>query len=84
MKQITKQEAREALCRYYNLDGSQKFSGIEGARKVMRRIGSIQYDPLCVVARNADLVLQARVRDYSPKCLEELLYKHHALVDGGT
>ena len=34
-------------------------------------------------ARNADLVLQARVRDYSPKYLEELLYKQRELVDGG-
>ena len=83
MRRITKQEAREALCRYHNLDGSQKFSGIEGVRNVMKQIGSIQYDPLCVVARNADLVLQARVRDYSPKYLEELLYKQRELVDGG-
>ena len=83
MKQVTKQEAREALCKYHNLDGSQNFSGIDGARNVMKRLGSIQYDPLCVVARNADLVLQARVRDYSQSYLQELLYTQRELVDGG-
>ena len=83
MKRITKQEAREALCRYHNLDGSQNFSGLDGVREAMKQLGSIQYDPLCVVARNADLVLQARVHAYSPKYLEELLYTHRELVDGG-
>lgn len=46
----------------------------------MQRIHSIQYDPLNVVAGNADLVLQARVKDYSESVLYDLL--EHKLIDG--
>ena len=82
MKLYTKQEARQLLCRYHNLDGAEALCGKAGAEKIMQRIHSIQYDPLNVVARNADLVLQARVKDYKEQDLYDLLYKEHKLVDG--
>ena len=64
MKLYSKKEAGNMLCRYHNLDGMESLCGKEGAEKIMQLIHSIQYDPLNVVARNADLVLQARVWDY--------------------
>lgn len=70
------------LCRYHNLDGAEALCGKKGVEKIMQRIHSIQYDPLNVVARNADLVLQARVKDYSESVLYDLLYKEHKLIDG--
>ncbi|MDE7400396.1 MAG: winged helix DNA-binding domain-containing protein [Oscillospiraceae bacterium] len=70
------------LCRYHNLDGAEELSGQDGVKTIMRRIHSIQYDPLNVVSRNADLVLQARVKDYKEQYLYDLLYKEHELVDG--
>ncbi|MDE5819444.1 MAG: winged helix DNA-binding domain-containing protein [Lachnospiraceae bacterium] len=82
MKLYTKQEARQLLCRYHNLDGVEALCGKAGAEKIMQRIHSIQYDPLNVVARNADLVLQARVKDYKEQDLYDLLYKEQKLVDG--
>ena len=54
----------------------------KGVEKIMHRIHNIQYDPLNVVARNADLVLQARVKDFSESVLYDLLYKEHKLIDG--
>lgn len=82
MKVYSKEEARHILCRYHNLDGAEMLCGKSGAEKIMQRIHSIQYDPLNVVARNADLVLQARVRDYKEQDLYNLLYKEHKLIDG--
>lgn len=82
MKLYSKEEARHMLCRYHNLDGAEALCGKKGVEKIMQRIHSIQYDPLNVVARNADLVLQARVRDYKESDLYNLLYKEHKLVDG--
>lgn len=79
---ISKEEARKILIRYHNLDDSQKFEDIDGVLDYFNRVGSIQYDPLNVVGRNADLVLQAKVKGYQPKLLEKLLYKEHKLVDG--
>ena len=73
MKLYPKDEARHMLCRYHNLDGAEALCGKKGVEKIMRRIHSIQYDPLNVVARNADLVLQARVNDYSESVLCDLL-----------
>lgn len=70
------------LCRYHNLDGVEVLCGKKGVERIMQRIHSIQYDPLNVVARNADLVLQARVKDYSETVLYDLLYKEHKLIDG--
>jgi len=82
MKLYSREEARHMLCRYHNLDGAEALYGKTGVEKIMQRIHSIQYDPLCVVARNADLVLQARVGDYRESDLYNLLYKEHKLVDG--
>lgn len=65
MNTFSKKEACRMLCRYHNLDGAEALSGKSGVETIMRRIHSIRYDPLNVVARNADLVLQARVRDYA-------------------
>lgn len=44
----SKKEARRMLCRYHNLDGAEMLSGQAGVEKIMQRIHSIQYDPLCV------------------------------------
>lgn len=82
MVTYSKDEIRQILCRYHNLDGAEEQSGKTGVEAIMNRIHSIQYDPLKVVARNADLVLQARVRDYKESVLYDLLYKEHQLIDG--
>lgn len=82
MLTLTNRQAREALVRYHNLDGADRLRGIDGARTIMARLGTIQFDPLNVVGRNADLVLQARVRGYRPEMLRRLLYEERFLVDG--
>jgi uncharacterized protein YcaQ len=82
MKVYERAEVKKMLLQYHNLDGNEKLIGIEGVRKIMTRLGSIQYDPLNVVGRNADLVLQARVDGYRPEYLYSLLYEEHSLVDG--
>ncbi|WP_097015412.1 DNA glycosylase AlkZ-like family protein [Anaerocolumna aminovalerica] len=82
MIHISKEEARNYLVRYHNLDGIEDFYGEEGVLKYFRRVGSIQYDPLNVVGRNPDLVLQSRIKDYSHEMLGSLLYEKRCLLDG--
>lgn len=82
MRTLTNRQARDLLIRYHNLDGAEDLRGIAGVRAIMRRLGTIQYDPLNVVGRNADLTLQARVKGYRPELLQRLLYEEHFLVDG--
>lgn len=79
---ISMEEARNFLVNYHNLNQTRNLKGIEGVMECFRQMKSIQYDPLNVVGRNADLVLQARVSGYEPSMLYELLYQRYELIDG--
>lgn len=82
MIEISKENARDFLVNYQGLSDFGQFEGYEGAKHFMERVRCIQYDPLDVVGRNPDLVLQSRVKNYRPQMLYDLLYKERFLVDG--
>ena len=65
---------RKYLVKYQSLCTSTELQGKVGVLSYIKRVGCIQYDALNVVGRNADLVLQSRISDYSPNYLYELLY----------
>lgn len=50
-------------------------------KSFLKRVRSIQFDPINVVGRNPDLVLQARVAEFKPALLDELLYQDRYLLD---
>ena len=79
---LSRQELRSFLVRYHYLDSGGRLSGKAGMKKLLRRIGCVQYDPLNVVGRNPDLVFQSRIRDYNPALLDDLLYRERSLIDG--
>jgi len=79
---ITKEQARNFLVVYHHLTSNTALAGKDGVLQFFKRVHSIQYDPLNVVGRNADLVLQSRVIDYREKMLHELLYADRLLTDG--
>lgn len=81
MLQVTKKQARQFILSYQGLMPPRQLAGKEGIMAFIRRVGCIQYDPLDVAGTNPNLVLQARVRDYKPGLLEELLYSVHKLID---
>ncbi len=56
-------------------------AGPEGVLDALRRLGSVQFDPLAVAGRNHDLVLHARVRDYESAWTDELLYERRELFE---
>ncbi|MDF2821374.1 MAG: hypothetical protein K0R15_1815 [Clostridiales bacterium] len=82
VNRISKEEAKNFLISYHNLDGSQGLQGEDGVMQYIKRVGCIQYDPLNVVGRNPDLVLQSRISNYSPTVLDKLLYERRSLIDG--
>ncbi|MFG6178478.1 DNA glycosylase AlkZ-like family protein [Halomonas sp. THAF12] len=49
---------------------------------VIRRLGTIQFDPLAPVGTNPDLVLQARVPGYRQGDWQQAAYEQRWLVDG--
>jgi len=84
------EELRSFLVRYHLLDNYDQLSGradnqtspSSQIKKILRRLGSVQYDPLNVVGRNSDLVFQSRIKTYTMGLLDELLYRERSLVDG--
>ncbi len=78
---LTKKQARQFLLLKHGLLGDYKFAGKEGILSFVRQAGCIQFDPVDVCGRNADLVLQSRIKGYRKAMLYELLYVDRKLVD---
>ena len=81
MLTITRQEAGRFILLKQGLIGSCRFTGKEGVCDYVRQAGCIQYDPVDVCSKNAELTLQSRVKGFSKKMLWELLYKDRKLID---
>ena len=81
MLTITKKQAGQFILLKQGLLGDHRFIGKDGAWQYVRQAGCIQFDPVDVCGRNAELTLQSRVRGFRKKMLEDLLYKDRLLVD---
>ena len=81
MTELTKTQARQFILAKQGLLGSYRFFGKEGAYDYIRQAGCIQYDPVDVCGKNAELTLQSRVKGFQKTMLEELLYRDRLLVD---
>lgn len=80
--EITKSQARQFLLAHQGLVSPYQFKGKRGMLTYIRRVGCVQYDPLYIAGKNAELVLQARVAGFTSKMLAESLYKERTLIDG--
>jgi len=78
---LTNLEARRFLLAKQGLWPPRVLTGKDGIMAVFDRLACIQFDPLNVVGRNPDLVLQSRVSDYRPDMLYELIYVERQLYD---
>ncbi|NCB55422.1 MAG: winged helix-turn-helix domain-containing protein, partial [Epsilonproteobacteria bacterium] len=72
---LTNEQARRFLLHKQGLIGAPAYRGKQGALAYIRSVGSIQFDPVDVCGRNAELVLQARVAGFTKAMLYSLLYK---------
>jgi uncharacterized protein YcaQ len=80
--ELTRGQARRFILAHQGLWPPYAAEGKSGVLDYVRRVGCVQFDPLNIVGRNPELVLQARVSDFRPAMLEELLYADRELVDG--
>lgn len=78
---ITKRQATRFILTKQGLIGSYRFIGKEGAYEYIRQAGCIQFDPVDVCGKNAELTLQSRVKGFKKAMLSELLYKDRRLMD---
>ena len=81
MLNITPDRARQFILYRQGLLGEHRFIGKDGAYQYVRQAGCIQFDPVDVCGRNAELTLQSRVKGFKKKTLEDLLYRDRLLVD---
>ncbi|MBR6028052.1 MAG: YcaQ family DNA glycosylase [Clostridia bacterium] len=78
---LTRAQARQFILSRQGLLGRHRFAGRDGAVRFVRQAGCIQYDPVDVCGRNAELTLQSRVKGFTREMLHELLYRDRLLVD---
>ncbi|MDR1620932.1 MAG: winged helix DNA-binding domain-containing protein [Synergistaceae bacterium] len=78
---LTKSQARRYLIAYHSLKDETCLDSDDAIVDYIRKVGCIQFDPLDVVGRNPDLVLQARCARYKKGGVEKLLYREKRLFD---
>ncbi|MBY0087386.1 winged helix-turn-helix domain-containing protein [Brevibacillus brevis] len=81
MIQLTNRQARQFLLMKHGLFGEYQFTGKQGVMDFVRQVGCIQYDPIDVCGKNAELVLQSRIKGFTKNMLDELLYQDRLLID---
>lgn len=81
-KIVTQKTARRFLIAWHGLDRYAAGSKENAILDYFGKVGSIQFDPLDICGKNAELVLQSRVRNFKPRDLYNLLYKKRELTEG--
>lgn len=78
---LTNEQARRFMFLKHGLIGDFKFTGKQGVLDFLHQVGCIQFDPIDVCGKNAELVLQSRVRGFTKQMLYSLLYEDRRLLD---
>ncbi|MDD4495589.1 MAG: crosslink repair DNA glycosylase YcaQ family protein [Eubacteriales bacterium] len=78
---LTSRQARQFMLLKQGLLGEYKFAGKQGILNFIRQTGCIQFDPIDICGRNAELTLQSRVKGFTKDLLDDLLYKDRLLLD---
>jgi uncharacterized protein YcaQ len=79
--EVAKEDARRFLIARQLLAPARSLTGgREAVLEVLRRLGSIQLDPVDVAGRSHDLVLHARIRDYDRSWCDDL-YERREIVE---
>lgn len=81
MLTVTLPQTRQFILLKQGLLGDYRFIRKDGAYQYVRQAGCIQFDPVDVCGRNAELTLQSRVKGFRKKMLQDLLYRDRLLVD---
>ncbi len=78
---LTQKEAKKFMLLNQGLLGDYYFIGKQGILEYLDKTSCIQYDPVDVCGKNAELVLQARIKGFKKEMLYELLYEDRKLIE---
>jgi uncharacterized protein YcaQ len=78
---VTTEAARRFLvARHFLAPARSLEGGPDAVLEVIRKLGSIQFDPIAVAGRNHDLMLHARVAEYEPAWCD-VLYERREIFE---
>ena len=80
---ISRQTARRFILGKQGLWPGRRWTGKKGVTEAIRTCEALQLDPLIVVARSQDIVLNSRVLDYKPDHLHQVAYQDRKFFDYG-
>ncbi len=78
---LNNDDVRKFILYKQGLLGDHRFIGKSGILAFIRQAGCIQFDPIDVCGKNAEIVLQSRVKGFTKQMLYELLYCDRKLLD---
>jgi uncharacterized protein YcaQ len=81
--EISQQTARRYILGRQGLWPGRRWQGPRGTERAMRAMEHLQLDPLLVMGRAQDLMLQARVIDYRVDDWQPPLYEHRRFFEWG-
>ncbi|MEJ8737255.1 crosslink repair DNA glycosylase YcaQ family protein [Erysipelotrichaceae bacterium HCN-30851] len=61
--------------------GEVRFIKENGVLEFIRQVGCIQFDPIDICGKNAEIILQSRVGGFTKSMLNDLLYEKRKLID---
>jgi uncharacterized protein YcaQ len=80
VKVSTEAARRFLVARHFLAPARSLAGGLDGVLELLRKFGSIQFDPIAVAGRNHDLVLHARVAGYEPAWCD-VLYERREIFE---
>lgn len=81
MIELSRNEAKNFLLAKQGLIGNYQFYEKEGVLSFINRVHAIQYDPVDLCGKNAEIVLHSRIGSFQKNMLSELLYSDSELIE---
>ena len=81
MPTLTTPQARQFILLKQGLLGDHKFANKQGVLDFIHQAGCLQFDPIDICGKNAEITLQSRVKNFTKAMLYDLLYHDRKLFD---
>lgn len=78
---LSNKQVRQFVLLKQGLIDDYRFTSEQGVCDFIKQAGCVQFDPIDVCGKNAELVLQSRVKGFTKEMLYDLLYEDRKLVD---
>lgn len=80
-RRLSREQARRFMLAKQGLWGPRRFRGERGVAEYVRSAGSVQFDPIDVCGRSAEIALNSRVEGFQKPMLAGALYQRRELID---